>query len=147
MPLLKNDPYQKAIDFYSQAAAPEPTEEELSMQRMPAHEDNYKKILQENPDRDPYVLEQGMEAIRNDPISPYNFATADDLEKWGGERIKANEPGYGEVFVKSLTRGTEGLAQGVGALTRWGGDLTGNDAISQAGKDASDYWEKAQTEG
>jgi hypothetical protein len=36
---------------------------------MPLHEENYKKILADNPGRDPYVLEQGIEAIRNDTIS------------------------------------------------------------------------------
>jgi len=80
------------------ARAPSPTEQEQSKYRMKMHEENYKKILKDNPDRDPYVLEQGMEAIRNDPISPYNYATVDDLEKFGRERIRKaaqKSSGYG----------------------------------------------------
>jgi len=57
------------------------------------------------------------------------------------------EPGYGEVFIKSLARGVEGLAQGVGSATRWAGELGGDPTLARMGEESSDYWEGAQQKG
>ncbi|MDD5538894.1 MAG: hypothetical protein PHF12_08025, partial [Candidatus Omnitrophica bacterium] len=135
------------MDWYDKQMAPKPSEEDLSRQRLSAIEGEYQNILKKHPDRDPYVLEQGMQALREDPIAPLNYPTADDLETWGNERIKANEPGYGEVIGKGLMRGVEGLAGGVGSVTRWAGEATGIEPMARVGKEASQYWGKAQQEG
>lgn len=145
MPLT--NPYQDTIDWYDQQMAPQPSEEDLSRQRLEAIESEYENILKTNPERDPYILEQGMQAIREDPIAPYNYPTVDDLEQWGNERIKANEPGYGEVIGKGLMRGVQGLAGGVGSITHWAGEAAGIEPLARVGKEASEYWTKAAQEG
>jgi len=145
--MSQTDPYQKTIDYYKQLSTPKPTEEEQSAQRFSWLETEYGKLKTDNPDRDSYVLEQGMEAIRRDPIAPYNAPTIDELEQTGKEWIEANEPGYGEVVGKGLVRGTMGLAGGVGSIVRWAGDVTGIDPLAKVGKEASEYWRKASQEG
>ena len=65
-----------------------PTEQKLSQQRLAAYEVEYQKLKAENPHKDPYVLEQGMQVIREQPIAPYNYPTIEDLERLGRERIR-----------------------------------------------------------
>ena len=100
--------------------APSPTEIDLSKQRMVLHEENYKKILADNPDRDPYVLEQGMEAMRGDPISPYNYATVENLERDGRDRIRKAAQKLSEDKGKGCIKGD--CKNGHGAYTFSDGD-------------------------
>jgi hypothetical protein len=57
------------------------------------------------------------------------------------------EPGYGEVFAKSVARGVEEqILGGIGSLTTWAGDVIGIKELSKSGKIASKFWrEAAQT--
>lgn len=150
--MSQTNPYQDIIDWYDKSLLSDDTpkrltEEEKSKQRLGLIEQEYQNILKKNPDRDSYVLEEGMKVLREAPIAPMNYPTADDLEKFGKERIDARAPGYAKVFGKGVMRGIETLAGGVGSVTRWAGEAAGSETVAKLGKEASEYWTKAQQEG
>ena len=50
------------------------------------------------------------------------------------------EPGYGETLARGLGAGALGIGKGIGATTRWAGDVAGIEPVSEAGKVASEYY-------
>jgi hypothetical protein len=100
-------------------------------------------LLRSDFERDLDSLIADLEAEESAQKKPESWA----LPEPENQPEEPEQPGYGEVFIKSLARGVEGLAQGVGSLTRWAGEATGVEPVAEAGKEASDYWEEAQTKG
>lgn len=111
----------------------------------PEFEQYYKQLMLSNPDKAQDIM-HGASEIHN-VAHPVIMPTIDELVKKGSEARIASQPGYGETFGKGIIRGTEGLMSGVGSLARWGGDVIGSQTISEAGKDTSDYWKRAASEG
>ena len=58
----------------------------------------------------------------------------------------AKSPGMLETAGRGLVMGTMGIGQGIGASTRWAGDVLGSKPIAEAGRVASEYWDKSAQE-
>ena len=54
----------------------------------------------------------------------------------------AESPGMLETAGRGLVMGAMGIGQGIGASTRWAGDVLGSKPIAEAGRVASGYWDK-----
>lgn len=107
----------------------------------------YNNLLFDDLDKELNRLEQSETSLN---ISQGQIKSQDpifDLEQEFQKLETDNEPTYPEVIGKGLLRGVEGLAGGIGSITRWAGDILGSDTISTAGKTASEYWNDAQTKG
>jgi len=137
----------------NQTPAPERSAlEHLQEPRKGGNQDKlFDSLTKKFPDRDQKVLAAGIRKYRENvqrglPKSEKPL-TIDDIEWLGNRYMEENQHGYLETIGKGLVRGTEGLASGVGSVTRWAGDVTNIDTVSDWGKTASKYWNKAAQEG
>jgi len=111
----------------------------------PEFKSYYQKLIAENPGQREDIAYGASEIHKT--AHPVIFPSLDELTSKGAEFRVARQPGYVKTFAQGVARGTEGLAGGVGGLTRWGGDVTGVETLSEIGKEASDYWKRAASEG
>jgi len=111
----------------------------------PEFKSYYQKLIAENPDKREDIAYGASEIHKT--AHPVIFPSLDDLTAKGSEYRKAQQPGYVKTFAQGAARTVENIAGGVGALTRWGGDVAGVETISEIGKESSDYWKKATQEG
>jgi len=62
--------------------------------------------------------------------------------------INPKEPdGYLKTAAKGFTRGAESIAEGVGSMIEWGGEVAGSETIADIGRNARKYWQEAQQKG
>lgn len=111
----------------------------------PEFKNYYQKLMIENPDKQEDIRRGAAEIHKT--AHPVLFPTIDELTAKGAEYREAQQPGYMKTFAQGVGRGFEGLAGGVGAVTRWGGEVIGSETIAEVGKEASDYWKRAAQTG
>ncbi len=111
----------------------------------PEFKQYYQKLITENPD-DFEDIRRGANEIHK-VAHPVLFPTLDELKDKGREYRIAQRPGYVKTFAQGVARGTEGLAESVGALTRWGGEVVGSETIAEIGKENENYWRRAANTG
>ena len=62
--------------------------------------------------------------------------------------INPKEPdGYIKTAAKGFTRGAESIAEGLGSVLEWGGEVAGSETVADIGRNARKYWQEAQQKG
>jgi hypothetical protein len=83
-----------------------------------------------------------------DPVDSPESILDDFVNIMAAERQEAGqEQGYLETVGKGVVRGAEGMASGAGSVLNWAGEVVGSEPIARAGKNVTEYFDKAAREG